>query len=105
MVADVPAREAFWRRIHPDDRDRVYENLLTAARQKRDYVVEHRIVWPDGTVKYHQAIGHPVLDATGETAPEACDGRRQKPSQARDGSANPAQARLAGEARCRHQRE
>jgi PAS domain S-box-containing protein len=63
---DVPAREAFWQRIHPDDRDRVYENLLTAARQKRDYVVEHRILWPDGTVKYHQAIGHPVLDATGE---------------------------------------
>jgi PAS domain S-box-containing protein len=63
---DVPAREAFWQRIHPDDRDRVYENLLTAARQKRDYVVEHRILWPDGTLKYHQAIGHPVLDATGE---------------------------------------
>jgi PAS domain S-box-containing protein len=62
----VPTREAFWQRIHPDDRDRVYEDLLTAARKKRDYVVEYRIVWPDGTVKYHQAIGHPMLDATGE---------------------------------------
>ena len=41
-----------WQRIHPDDRDRVREEVQEAVRQKRDYSVEYRIVLPDGTVKY-----------------------------------------------------
>ena len=34
--------------------------------QKRDFAIEFRIVLPDGTVKYIEATGHPLLSADGE---------------------------------------
>ena len=55
-----------WQRIHPDDRDRVHEGVQDALRQKRDYAVEFRIVLPDGTVKYLEAISHHVFSGDGE---------------------------------------
>jgi PAS domain S-box-containing protein len=61
----APDRTELSRLLHPDDRDRVLERIETAIREKVGYGVEHRIVLPDGTVKHHHAIGHPVLDHTG----------------------------------------
>ena len=61
-----PDREAVWQRIHPDDRDRVRALVLEALRQKREYVVEFRIVLPDGTVKHLESTGHPLLSADRE---------------------------------------
>ncbi len=40
--------------------------VLEALRQKREYVVEFRIVLPDGTVKHLESTGHPLLAADGE---------------------------------------
>jgi hypothetical protein len=34
--------------------------------QKRGFAVEFRIVLPDGTVKYIELTGHPLLSANGE---------------------------------------
>ena len=65
-VQGLPNRETVWRRIHPDDRDRMYEETQEALRQKRDYTVDFRIVLPDGTVKYLEAIGHHRFSADGE---------------------------------------
>src|SRR5919108_2384781 len=62
----VPTSEIFWERVHPEDHDKVYERIQKAVSQKVDYVVDHRIVLPDGTVKHIHTIGHPVLNATGE---------------------------------------
>ena len=62
----LPDRETAWQRIHPDDRDRVRAEVLEALRQKREYVVEFRIVLPDGTVKHLESTGHPLLAADGE---------------------------------------
>jgi PAS domain S-box-containing protein len=62
----LPDRETAWQRIHPDDRDRVRAQVLEALRQKREYLVEFRIVLPDGTVKQIEATGHPLLAAHGE---------------------------------------
>jgi PAS domain S-box-containing protein len=53
-------------RIHPDDRDRVWEEAMEARRQKRDYATEFRIVLPDGTVKYVEGIIHHVISEEGE---------------------------------------
>src|SRR4029077_7876899 len=53
-------------RIHPDDRDRVWEEAMEARRQKRDYATEFRIVLPDGTVKYIEGIIHHVISEEGE---------------------------------------
>jgi PAS domain-containing protein len=46
----LPNHEALRQRIYPDDQDRVYEEILDAWRQNRDYALEFRIVLPDGTV-------------------------------------------------------
>jgi PAS domain S-box-containing protein len=61
----VPPAEAFWLRIHPEDRDRTYELARKAATEIRDHEYDHRIVLPDGTVKHIHAIGHPVLNENG----------------------------------------
>jgi PAS domain S-box-containing protein len=62
----IPTREAWWQRIHPDDRNRVYEQIQEALRQKKDYAVQFRIVLPAGTLKHLQSIGRPSFSAAGE---------------------------------------
>jgi len=65
-VQGLPDREIAARRIHPDDRERVYNEAQEARRQKRDYTLEFRIVLPDGTVKYLESNEHYVFSARGE---------------------------------------
>jgi PAS domain S-box-containing protein len=62
----LPSRETVWQRIHPEDRDRVWEGVQGALRQRKDYTGEFRIVLPDGTVKYLAASTHHMLSAGGE---------------------------------------
>ena len=59
----LPSREAMWERVHPDDRDWVRQAAREARRQKRDYAVEHRILLPDGTVRYLEATARFVSSA------------------------------------------
>jgi PAS domain S-box-containing protein len=61
-----PSREAVWQRIHPDDLDRVKENIERAVREKRSFSNEFRIILPDGTVKHIEATNHPAFSASGE---------------------------------------
>jgi PAS domain S-box-containing protein len=62
----IPSREAVWQRIHPDDLDRVNENIERGVREKRSFANELRIILPDGTVKYIEATNHPAFSASGE---------------------------------------
>ena len=63
----IPERETFWQTcIHPEDRDGLCAHIQNALGQKTDYLVEHRAVRSDGSVRYLQAIGHPVLNSAGE---------------------------------------
>jgi PAS domain S-box-containing protein len=63
----IPKRETFWQTcIHPEDRDGLYAHIQNALSQKTDYLAEHRAVRSDGSVRYLQAIGHPVLNSAGE---------------------------------------
>ena len=63
----VPDRAAFWQTcIHPEDRDGLCAHIQNALSQKTDYLAEHRAVRSDGSVRYLQAIGHPVLNSAGE---------------------------------------
>jgi PAS domain S-box-containing protein len=43
-------------RCHPDDRMRLQQVLERAAMEKIDLTVEHRLVGPDGSVKYLRAV-------------------------------------------------
>jgi PAS domain S-box-containing protein len=53
-------------RMHPEDRANWQETTDRAIVEKSDYEVEHRILLPGGTVKYTHAVGHPVLNASGD---------------------------------------
>jgi PAS domain S-box-containing protein len=59
-------------RMHPGDQAKVQEAKDRATREKSDYKVDHRIVLPDGIVKYTQTVGHPVLNAYGDVEQFVC---------------------------------
>ncbi len=62
----LSAWEKRLQRIHPEDRAKWQETTARAIAEKSDYEGEHRILLPDGTVKYTHTVGHPVLNASGE---------------------------------------
>jgi PAS domain S-box-containing protein len=62
----LPDRETVVQRIHPDDRERVNAEVDEALHQKRDFALEFRIMLPDGTVKYIESTGHPLVSSDGE---------------------------------------
>jgi PAS domain S-box-containing protein len=62
---NLPDREEFLRLVHPEDRPGFNERVDQGLRAKADIVQDYRIVLPDGTIKHIHAIGHPVLDETG----------------------------------------
>jgi PAS domain S-box-containing protein len=59
-------------RMHPEDRAKVQEIKDWAISKKSDYEVDHRILLPDGTLKYTRTVGHPVLNASGEVERFVC---------------------------------
>jgi PAS domain S-box-containing protein len=59
-------------RMHPEDRAKVAEAKDRATSEKADYEVDHRILLPDGTLKYTHTVGHPVLNASGEVEQFVC---------------------------------
>ncbi len=60
-----PDGETLLQRVHPEEREMVRELSVKAVRERRDYIAEYRIVLPDGTVKYIEAIGHHVSTESG----------------------------------------
>ena len=61
----LPSRETLLQRVHPDDRERADLATQAALREKKDYLIEFRIIRPDGAVKHLEATGHPLLSADG----------------------------------------
>jgi PAS domain S-box-containing protein len=59
-------------RMHPEDRTQVEETKDRAISAKSVYKVDHRILLPDGTVKYTRTVGHPVLNASGDVEQFVC---------------------------------
>jgi PAS domain S-box-containing protein len=54
--------------IHPDDRERVLRGVDRAVEERTSYLVEHRVVWPDGTVRWLQGRGSVTFDEQGEVS-------------------------------------
>jgi PAS domain S-box-containing protein len=66
-----PAEEAvpqqpFWDRVHPEDRRRVIEMAQRAVRERTDFEIDYRIVFPNGSTKRVHSEGHPVVGNDGE---------------------------------------
>jgi len=54
-----------WDVVHPEDRERVQKIVAAAISERRGYELEHRIVFPDGSVRFVHARGIPVFDGAG----------------------------------------
>jgi PAS domain S-box-containing protein len=57
--------EMFAGRIHPDDRESVVETLMQ-AKAGADFFLQHRTLWPDGTVRWLSGAGRVLLGEHGE---------------------------------------
>jgi len=53
--------------VHPDDRKVLGDGISAAIEEKRDYGLEFRVVWPDGSVHWQAAKGRAFYDETGHT--------------------------------------
>lgn len=66
--ATRPTMELVFDRTHPDDRERLREAIEDAIARTSDWEIEHRLLMPNGTVKYLHVVSRPMLDeATGGT--------------------------------------
>src|SRR5438477_5490136 len=60
-----PTLDLVFDRIHPHDRERMQQLRDRAAQNGMDLNVEHRILLPDGSVKYLHAVAHAGRDSSG----------------------------------------
>ncbi len=58
--------EAFARRLHPDDRDGVSQQIALARNSRQPYRHLLRVVWPDGSVHWINGRGEFEYDAEGQ---------------------------------------
>jgi PAS domain S-box-containing protein len=56
--ADQPTVEFVLQRAHPHDRALVQQTIYRAAQERKDLDFEHRLLMPDGLVKYVHVVGH-----------------------------------------------
>src|SRR6266851_2579270 len=68
----LPSRDDMWGRIHPDDRERLWEEVQEALREQRDFFEEFRILLPDGAVKYLEANTHHEFSPLGALLEVVC---------------------------------
>ena len=57
--------EQFLLSVHPDDRQRVEDAMTDCLQQGRVYSLEHRCLWPDGTLRWLSQKGEVVRDLNG----------------------------------------
>src|SRR5262245_42824149 len=57
-----PTVELILQQTHPEARAIVREIVDRASRERKDFDFEHRLLMPDGSVKYVRVVGHPSVD-------------------------------------------
>ena len=63
---DSASFETAFQRIHPEDQPTFNIVVERAIRERTDFEVDFRIVFPDGSIKFSRSVGHPVFSASGE---------------------------------------
>ena len=58
--------ESYFRVIHPDDRERINQEVQQALRSGKRLVCDYRIIRPDGTIRWIATRGQRFLKSTGE---------------------------------------
>ena len=62
----VTSYENFLNAVHPDDRQAVIDAVNACVEHDAPYEIEHRVVWPDGTVRWLLERGAVTRDAAGQ---------------------------------------
>jgi formate hydrogenlyase transcriptional activator len=60
-----PTVELVLQRVHPEDVALVQETIARASQDGKDFDAEHRLLMPDGSVKYVHVMAHALRDASG----------------------------------------
>jgi formate hydrogenlyase transcriptional activator len=60
-----PTLELVFQRIHPDDRDIVQQTIDHATNKRADFDIEHRLLMPDGSVKYLHVLARMLETSSG----------------------------------------
>ncbi|MBT9505124.1 MAG: PAS domain-containing protein [Rhodoferax sp.] len=60
--------ENFVNAIHPDDRQAVADAVTACVEHDTPYQIEHRVVWPDGAVRWLMERGAVTRDASGKAS-------------------------------------
>jgi PAS domain S-box-containing protein len=60
-----PTLDLVFKRVHPEDRDRLQELKDSATQNGMDLDVEHRILLPDGVIKHVHVVAHAGRDNSG----------------------------------------
>jgi PAS domain S-box-containing protein len=58
--------EAFLNSVHPEDRQFVQDSVDACVEDGKEYAIEHRIVWPDGTLRWVSETGDVFRDENGK---------------------------------------
>ena len=63
--ATKPALDLVLQRTHREDRALVRQVIDRASQERKEFDFEHRLLMPDGSVKYVRVVGHPSTDESG----------------------------------------
>ena len=58
--------ESYLAALHPGDRDTVMATVRNSLATRGEHRVEHRVIWPDGSVHWVEGWGRALLDGRGE---------------------------------------
>ncbi|HXQ73909.1 MAG TPA: PAS domain-containing protein [Pyrinomonadaceae bacterium] len=61
-----PTIELILQRVHPEDVDLVAQTIERASQDRKDLNFEHRLLMPDGAVKYIHVLAHAERDQSGD---------------------------------------
>ena len=61
----LPPFEEFFQRLHPEDQPASRERFEKAIREKADFELDYRIVHPEKGIRDIHAVGHAVVDGSG----------------------------------------
>jgi len=64
--ASKPTMELIFERIHPEDAALVKRAVEKASLEAKDFHIEHRLLLPDGSVKFINVVAHAETDPAGE---------------------------------------
>jgi PAS domain S-box-containing protein len=61
-----PSSNTFFQIVHPEERRFVEQSFERIVRDRSDYVLDFRIIRPDGTIRSIHSVGHPLFNDAGD---------------------------------------